>query len=212
MKQSVKPSRTMFQHWLVGITFSRRRRSTEDIFIFWQLSATHIQTLCVRTTEKCLPKAKDLCNSWTHQLRQADLCDQFFCLICLLFWKSYSRLGHVSKKRIFGNYWRSMFSQLHFFGSVARSDSRQDINRAISVSLRPPRDWRRPWGCLQTTWLMGTVADVQLANIGIHSAWRKANDTATLHYSHTTAEEKNVFTGLIYFMLPINKDHNSPRT
>jgi len=46
--------------------------------------------------------------------------------------------------------------------------------------------------CPHTTWLRGIDVDVQAANIGIHSAWRKANDralwpsgdiinTATLH-------------------------------
>jgi len=80
--------------------------------------------------------------------------------------------------------------RLRFFGHVTRSDSRQDHHQAVSASLRPPRDWRRPRGCPRTTWLRGIDADVQLANIGIHSAWRKANDrvlwrriidTATLH-------------------------------
>jgi len=47
--------------------------------------------------------------------------------------------------------------QLHFFGHVARSDSRQDRHRAISVSLRLPRDWRRPRGCPHNTWLMGLM-------------------------------------------------------
>ena len=59
---------------------------------------------------------------------------------------------------------------------VACSDSRQDHHRAIDPSLRPPRDWRRPRGRPRTTWLSGIDADVQSANIGIHSVWRKAND------------------------------------
>ena len=66
--------------------------------------------------------------------------------------------------------------RLLFFGHVARSDSRQDHHRAASVLLRPPRDWRRPRGRPRTTWLTGIDADVQSANIGIHSAWRKVND------------------------------------
>jgi len=48
--------------------------------------------------------------------------------------------------------------------------------RAVSASLRQSRDWRRHRGRPRTTWLRGIDADVQLANIGIHSAWRKAND------------------------------------
>jgi len=59
--------------------------------------------------------------------------------------------------------------------SLARSDSRQDLHRAVSASLRSPRDWRPP-RCPHTTWLRGIDVDVQSANIGIHSAWRKVND------------------------------------
>jgi len=65
---------------------------------------------------------------------------------------------------------------LRFFGHVARSDYRQHHQQAINASLHPPRDWRRPPGCPRTTWLRGIDADVQSANIGIHSAWRKANE------------------------------------
>jgi len=85
--------------------------------------------------------------------------------------------------------------RLRSFGHVARSDSRQDHQRAASASLRPPRDCRRPRGRPCTTWLRDD-ADVQSANIGIHSAWRKANDRvlwpridmATLHW-HATKED-----------------------
>jgi len=61
--------------------------------------------------------------------------------------------------------------RLRFFGHLARSDSRQDHHRAINASLRRPRDWRRPRRCPRTTSLSGIDADVQTANIGIHSAW-----------------------------------------
>jgi len=89
-------------------------------------------------------------------------------------------------------------------GHVTRSDSRQDHHQAVSASLRPPRDWRRLRGRPRTTWLRGIDADVQLANIGIHSAWRKANDrviwrriidTATLHQGHAT---EDIFTNCIH--------------
>jgi len=66
--------------------------------------------------------------------------------------------------------------RLHFFGHKARSDSRQDHQRAVSASLRPSRVWRRLQGCPSTTWLRGVKTDVQLANIGIHSSRRKVND------------------------------------
>jgi len=58
---------------------------------------------------------------------------------------------------------------LRFLGHMARSDSRQDHHRAVSALLWPPRDWRRPRGHLRTMRLRGIDADVQLANIGIHS-------------------------------------------
>jgi len=38
--------------------------------------------------------------------------------------------------------------RFRFFGHVARSGSRQDHQRAVNASLRPPRDWRRPRGHL----------------------------------------------------------------
>ena len=66
--------------------------------------------------------------------------------------------------------------RLCFVVHIACSDSRQDHHRAVRASLGPPRDWRRPRGRPRTTWLTGIDADVQSANIGIHSAWRKVND------------------------------------
>ena len=66
--------------------------------------------------------------------------------------------------------------RLRFFGHVACSDYRQGHHQAVSASLRPPRDWRRPQQCPRTTWLRGIDATVQLSNISIHSAWRNANN------------------------------------
>ena len=67
---------------------------------------------------------------------------------------------------------------LHFFAHVAYSDPRPpDHHRAISASLRPWSNRRRPRGRPHTTWLRGIdAADVQSANIGLHSAQKKAND------------------------------------
>jgi len=66
-------------------------------------------------------------------------------------------------------------SSLNFYGSSALQDGSasfamwliQDRRRAVSASLRQPRDWRRPRGRPRTTWLRGIDADVQSANIGI---------------------------------------------
>jgi len=69
-------------------------------------------------------------------------------------------------------------------GHVACSDSRQDHHRAVGASLWPPRDWRRRRGHLHTPWLRGIDADVQSANIGIHSLWRKANDHVLWRLNH----------------------------
>ena len=61
--------------------------------------------------------------------------------------------------------------RLPFFGHVAHSDPRQDYHRAISVSLRPTSDWRRPQGCPHTTWLRGIDHDVQSANSLEEGQW-----------------------------------------
>ena len=66
--------------------------------------------------------------------------------------------------------------RFRFFGHVARADPKQDHNRVIGASLRPPSHWRRPCGRPCTSWLRATDTDVQSVNIGIHSAWSKASD------------------------------------
>jgi len=104
--------------------------------------------------------------------------------------------------------------RLHFFGHVVCSDSRQDHHQAVSASLRPPIDWRRPRGHPHATWLRGTDANVQSANIGIHPAWRKANirvllqhiiDMATLRSGHATEEKNLVAIGAVV-VLPSSRD------
>jgi len=88
--------------------------------------------------------------------------------------------------------------RLCFFGHVACLDSRQDHHRAISVSLRPPGDWRRRRGHPRTTWPRRIDADVQSTNTGIHLAWRMVNDcvlwqhTSTRQYS--TSLKAKIFT------------------
>ena len=81
-----------------------------------------------------------------------------------------------------------------FFGHLARADPKQDHHRFIGTSLRPPSHWRRPCGHPRT--LRTTDTGVQSANIGIHSAWRKASDrtlwrrivdAATLHHDEEAA-------------------------
>ena len=57
-------------------------------------------------------------------------------------------------------------------GHVARSDSGQDHHRAVSASLRPPRDWKRPrgrprrlppgWGGLMPMYSRQTSVSTQL--------------------------------------------------
>jgi len=62
-----------------------------------------------------------------------------------------------------------------------------------------------------TTWLRGTDADVQSANIGIHLAWRKANsrvlwrciiDPATQHQGQATENNMSNQTFLNKLKLP----------
>jgi len=99
---------------------------------------------------------------------------------------------------------------LHFFGHVVRSYSGQD-HQAVSASLRPPRDWRRPRGRhrrLHTTWLRGIDAEVQSANISsIHSAWRKAKWPTIVFSGDVSSTRQNSIRGT-----PLKKknvlDHN----
>jgi len=71
---------------------------------------------------------------------------------------TYHRLPVVVQFTFFRSNWNKMAP---FLGHVACSDPRQDYRQAISVSLRPPSDHRRPRGRPCTTWHWSIDADEQ---------------------------------------------------
>jgi len=72
---------------------------------------------------------------------------------------------------------------------IARSEPEMDHRRALRAAIRgPPADWKRPRGRPRQTWTRIVENDLKL---GLHTAWRRAQDradwrnfvkTATLHY------------------------------
>jgi len=64
-----------------------------------------------------------------------------------------------------------------FFGHIARADSRMDHTRVLrSIISGLPRDWKRPPGRPRRTWLRTTEQDLRPVNIGLVSAWQRAQD------------------------------------
>jgi len=47
--------------------------------------------------------------------------------------------------------------------------SEEDHHRVVAAALRPPADWKRPFGRPRTTWLRTTDDDLQSLNFGVHS-------------------------------------------
>jgi hypothetical protein len=67
--------------------------------------------------------------------------------------------------------------RLQLFGHIARADSQSDHRRALYSAIHgPPTDWKRPRGRPQYTWTRTIEADLQPANIGLYSAWHRAQD------------------------------------
>ena len=67
--------------------------------------------------------------------------------------------------------------RLRFFGHIARADSRMDHTRVLrSIISGLPRDWKRPPGRPRRTWLRTITQDLRPLNIGLVSAWKRAQD------------------------------------
>ena len=67
--------------------------------------------------------------------------------------------------------------RLRFFGHIARADSRMDHTRVLrSIISELPRDWKRPPGRPRRTWLRTIEHDLRPLNIGLVSAWQRAQD------------------------------------
>jgi hypothetical protein len=81
--------------------------------------------------------------------------------------------------------------RLRLFGHIACADLLSDHRRALYSAIHgPPADWKRPRGRPQHTWTRTVEADLRPVNIGLHTAWHRAQDreawrklmrTATLH-------------------------------
>lgn len=67
--------------------------------------------------------------------------------------------------------------RLRLFGHIARADPSQDHSRALQAAInRLPTDWRRRRGRPRRTWLRTIESDLQPTNLGLNSAWLRAQD------------------------------------
>jgi len=67
--------------------------------------------------------------------------------------------------------------RLRLFGHIARAGPSQDHSRALRAAIsRLPVDWQRPPGRPRRTWLRTIELDLQQHNLGINSAWKRAQD------------------------------------
>ena len=68
-------------------------------------------------------------------------------------------------------------SRLRLFGHIARAGPSQDHTRALRAAIsRLPVDWHRPPGRPRRTWLRTIELDPQQHNLGLNSAWKRAQD------------------------------------
>ena len=66
---------------------------------------------------------------------------------------------------------------LHLFGHLVRADPSQDHSRILRAAInRPPADWRRRAGRPRRTWLRTIELDLLLHNLGLNTAWMRAQD------------------------------------
>src|SRR6218665_3035629 len=67
--------------------------------------------------------------------------------------------------------------RLNWFGHVARASPELDHRRALYAAVHgQPRDWKRRRGRPAHTWTRTVEADLRPANIGLFSAWHRAQD------------------------------------
>src|SRR6218665_236809 len=67
--------------------------------------------------------------------------------------------------------------RLNWFGHVARASPELDHRRALYAAVHAqPRDWKRRRGRPAHTWTRTVEADLKPANIGLFSAWHRAQD------------------------------------
>ena len=67
--------------------------------------------------------------------------------------------------------------RLRLFGHIARAHQEMDHCRALrAVINRPPRDWKRRPGRPTHTWTRTVETDLKPSNLGLSSAWHRAQD------------------------------------
>jgi len=82
---------------------------------------------------------------------------------------------HVAAPRT----WNSLplHPRLRLFGHLARAYPSQDHSRILRAAVsRPPADWRRRAGRPRRTWLRTIVFDLRHHNLGLNTAWMRAQD------------------------------------
>jgi len=77
------------------------------------------------------------------------------------------------------------------FGHIAKTSPEMDHLQALRAAIKgPPAGWRKPRGRPQQTWIQTVETDLRPANVGLHTAWHRAQDhtdwnslvkTATIH-------------------------------
>ena len=67
--------------------------------------------------------------------------------------------------------------RLLLFGHLARAYPSQDHSRILRAAInRPPADWRRRAGRPRRTWLRTIELDLRPHNLGLNTAWMRAQD------------------------------------
>jgi len=67
--------------------------------------------------------------------------------------------------------------RIRLFGHFARADPSQDHSRILPAAInRPPADWRRRAGRPRRTWLRTIELDLRPHNLGLNTAWMRAQD------------------------------------
>ena len=68
-------------------------------------------------------------------------------------------------------------TRLKFFGHIARADPSMNHSRALRASVAPPsRDWNRRAGRPRQTWLRTIESVLAPLNIGLVTAYRRAQN------------------------------------
>jgi len=67
--------------------------------------------------------------------------------------------------------------RLPLFGHVARASEAQDHSRVVRCAInKPPCGWKRSVRTQKNTWLRTVEQDLKPLNVGLHTAWRNAQD------------------------------------